>query len=177
MGLLPDNTVMLGSFSKIIIPGFRLGWIVANRQIMEKLIVAKQAADLLTSHFTQSIVFQYLSDNDIDRHIGMIRNAYGIQCRAMLDSIQKDFPPGVKCTKPEGGMFTWAELPPGVSSLDLFKEAVRENVVFVPGDPFYVNRTGTQTLRLNFSCVNEKTIVEGIRRLAGTINKLLSQPY
>lgn len=174
--LLPENTVMLGSFSKVIIPGFRLGWMVAAGRIMDKLIIAKQAADLLTSHFTQSIVFQYLCDNDINRHIGVIRNAYGSQCRAMLESIQKEFPPGVNYTKPEGGMFTWAELPSGLTSLELFEEAVTKNVIFVPGDPFYVNRTGTQTLRLNFSCVNEETIADGISRLGGAIRELLQQP-
>ncbi len=174
--LLQDNAVMLGSFSKVIIPGFRLGWMVATGKIMDKLIIAKQAADLLTSHFTQSIVFQYLCDNDIDGHIGIIRNAYGNQCRAMLESIHKEFPAEVKYTKPEGGMFTWAELPPGLTSLELFEEAVRKNVIFVPGDPFYVNRTGTQTLRLNFSCVNEETIAEGIGRLGEVIQALLQQP-
>src|SRR6185369_5357075 len=82
--LLPDNTVMLGSFSKTIVPGFRLGWIVAPKRIMEKLIIAKQAADLHTSHFTQAIIYQYLKDNDVDEHISKIRAAYGTQCRAMI---------------------------------------------------------------------------------------------
>jgi 2-aminoadipate transaminase len=171
--LLPDNTVLLGSFSKTIIPGFRLGWIIAPEIIMEKLIIAKQASDLHTSHFTQSIIYQYLKDNDADKHIDKIRYAYGNQCRAMLNSIREFFPPGVTCTRPEGGMFLWAELPQGATSLNLFDMAVKDDVIFVPGDPFYVNKTKTRTLRLNFSCVDEATIRVGIQKLGNTIKKLL----
>lgn len=173
--LLPDNTVMLGSFSKTVIPGFRLGWVVAPHYIMEKLIIAKQASDLHTSHFTQSIIYQYLADNDIDEHINKIREAYGNQCRAMLDSIQACFPAGVTYTKPEGGMFLWAELPHNVTALELFDLAVKDNVVFVPGDPFYVGKKGTRTLRLNFSCVDEGTIRVGIGRLGNAIRQLLQK--
>ncbi len=171
--LLPDNTVLLGSFSKIIVPGFRLGWIAAPRPIMEKLIIAKQATDLHTSHFTQAIIHQYLTDNDIDEHIRRIRAAYGSQCRAMLESMREHFPPAVSHTKPEGGMFVWAELPGEAAALDLFDIAIKDKVIFVPGDPFYVNRTRTRTLRLNFSCVDEHTIEIGIRRLAAAMRELL----
>lgn len=171
--ILPNNTILLGSFSKTIVPGFRLGWIVAPKYIMEKLIIAKQASDLHTSHFTQSIIYQYLKDNDIDKHISKIREAYGNQCRAMLNSIQNYFPPSVNYTKPEGGMFLWAELPQNVTSLDLFDLAVKDNVVFVPGDPFYIKKTRIRTLRLNFSCVDEKTIQIGIQRLGNAIEKLV----
>jgi 2-aminoadipate transaminase len=173
--LLPDNTVLLGSFSKIIVPGFRLGWIAAPRPIMEKLIIAKQATDLHTSHFTQAIIHQYLMDNNIDEHIGRIRTAYGSQCRAMQDSMRKHFPPYVSHTKPEGGMFVWAELPEQTTALDLFEIAVRDKVIFVPGDPFYVNKKRTRTLRLNFSCVDEKTIETGIRGLAAAMRELLDK--
>jgi 2-aminoadipate transaminase len=175
MDLLPEQTVLLGSFSKTIVPGFRLGWIIAPSFIMQKLIVAKQAADLHTSHFTQSIIYQYLQDNDVDQHIKKIREAYGNQCRAMLESIGKHFPAGVRYTRPEGGMFLWAELPHHLAALDLFDLAVKQNVVFVPGDPFYVNQTRTRTMRLNFSCVNEETIDIGIRRLSDAIQSLLEK--
>lgn len=173
--LVPDNTVMLGSFSKTIVPGFRLGWTVAPKRIMEKLIVAKQATDLHTSHFTQAIIYQYLRDNDIDRHISRIRAAYGSQCRAMIGSIRRHFPAGVSHTTPEGGMFLWGELPQGVTALELFELAVRDKVVFVPGDPFYVAKKGARTMRLNFSCVDEKTIELGINRLGAAIRELLSK--
>jgi 2-aminoadipate transaminase len=171
--LLPDNTVMLGSFSKTIVPGFRLGWIAAPKRIMDKLIIAKQATDLHTSHFTQAIIYQYLKDNDVDKHISKIRTAYGNQCRAMIASTGKYFPAGVTHTRPEGGMFIWADLPEGASALDLFELAVKDKVIFVPGDPFYVNKKRTRTLRLNFSCVDEGTIVTGISRLGGAIRELL----
>jgi 2-aminoadipate transaminase len=172
---LPDNTVVLGSFSKTVVPGFRLGWIVAPEQIMEKLIIAKQAADLHTSHFTQSIIYQYLKDNDFEKHIDKIKEAYGNQCRTMLRSMQDCFPAGVTYTRPEGGMFLWAELPQNVASLDLFDLAVKDNVIFVPGDPFYVNRKRVSTLRLNFSCVDEETIGVGIKRLSNAIHELLQR--
>jgi len=173
--LLPDNTVLLGSFSKTIVPGFRLGWIAAPKHIMEKLIVAKQAADLHTSHFTQAIIYQYLKDNDVDGHINKIRTAYGNQCRAMIESIRKHFPAGVTYTRPEGGMFVWAELPQGAVALDLFEIAVKDKVIFVPGDPFYVNKKRTRTMRLNFSCVDERTIETGISRLGAAIRELLQK--
>ncbi|MBN2011691.1 PLP-dependent aminotransferase family protein [candidate division KSB1 bacterium] len=170
--LAPDNTVLLGSFSKSIVPGFRLGWIVAPEPIMSKLVTAKQATDLHTTHFTQCIIYQYLMDYDIDKHIEKINHVYGNQCKAMLRSIKKYFPGDVTSTTPEGGMFLWAELPEPLAALDLFDLAVKDHVVFVPGDPFYINKTRTRTMRLNFSCVDEATIETGIMRLANAINVL-----
>ncbi len=173
--LLPDNTILLGSFSKTIVPGFRLGWIAAPQYVMDKLIIAKQASDLHTSHFTQSIIYHYLHDNDVEAHIEKIRDAYGRQCRAMLSSIKKHFPQTVKHTTPEGGMFLWAELPQNAAALDLFELAVKDKVIFVPGDPFYVNKTRTSTMRLNFSCADEETIEIGISRLGKAIRELLQK--
>jgi 2-aminoadipate transaminase len=172
--LLPDNTVLLGSFSKSLVPGLRLGWIVASSALMHKLITAKQATDLHTSHFTQSIVWQYLRDNDADKHIAMIRDVYGRQCRAMQDSMQRNFPSQVTYTGPEGGMFIWAELPEGMAAVDLFELAVQDKVVFVPGDPFYVRGNRHNTLRLNFSCTDEDTIDVGIGRLGKAIRSLMA---
>jgi 2-aminoadipate transaminase len=171
--LLPDNTILLGSFSKIIVPGFRLGWLVAPTHIMKKLIIAKQATDLHTTHFTQSIIFEYLKNNDIENHINKIIAAYGNQCQAMIDSIKKYFPKSVTHTTPEGGMFLWVELPKNITSLELFELALKDKVVFVPGEPFYINKTETNTLRLNFSCVDKETIATGIERLGITIEKLI----
>jgi 2-aminoadipate transaminase len=174
--ILPDNTVLLGSFSKTVVPGFRIGWVAAPGPIMEKLVIAKQATDLHTSHFTQSIIYWYLKENDVTAHISLIRQVYGRQCQAMLDSIGRHFPAGVTHTKPEGGMFLWAELPGNLSALELFEMAVKDRVVFVPGDPFYINKMGTSTMRLNFSCVDEKTIDIGIERLGHAIRRLLERP-
>jgi 2-aminoadipate transaminase len=172
--LLPENTVLLGSFSKSLAPGLRLGWIVAPSAMMQKLITAKQATDLHTSHFTQSIVCQYLRENDADEHIDMIRGVYGRQCLAMQGSIQRHFPPGVTHTRPEGGMFLWAELPQHLAAMDLLELAVGDKVVFVPGDPFYVRGSRHHTLRLNFSCADVDTIDIGIARLGRAIRKLMN---
>jgi len=171
--ILPKNTVLLGSFSKTIIPGFRLGWIVAPDNIMEKLIIAKQASDLHTSHFTQCIIYQYLKDNDLEAHISKIREVYGIQLKAMLDSIKRYFPEEVSFTHPQGGMFLWVTLPENTSSRELLDLAIRDKVIFVPGEPFYVHWHQTNTLRLNFSCVDEETIQVGIQKLGNAIKQLL----
>jgi 2-aminoadipate transaminase len=170
---LGDRAILLGSFSKIVAPGMRLGWICAAREIMEKIIVAKQASDLHSSFFAQRVIYQYLTDNDIDSHITRIREAYKRQREAMVSAIEHHFPDGVKYTKPEGGMFLWVTLPEGISSLDLFELAARENVAFVPGAPFYVDGGGADTLRLNYSCSDEAIIEEGIGRLGEAIITLL----
>lgn len=174
-GLIPENTVLLGSFSKVIVPGFRLGWVAAPKAIMKKLIIAKQATDLHTSHFTQCIVYQYLQDNDLDQHIRKIVAVYRQQKNTMIRAIKDYFPSSVTHTDPEGGMFLWAELPRGYSALDLFELAVGENVVFVPGDPFYISQKNTNTLRLNFSSVDDATIEAGIGRLGNSVHKLIEK--
>lgn len=133
---------------------------------MEKLLVAKQASDLHTSTFCQHVLYRYLMDNDLDAHLEVIRSAYGAQRDAMVEAIQKYFPNDVVYTEPEGGMFLWVTLPGSVSTLDLFHRALEEGVAFVPGHPFYVDREETNTLRLNFSCMDEATIDVGIQRLA-----------
>jgi 2-aminoadipate transaminase len=140
---------------------------------MEKLIVAKQASDLNTPFFTQCIIYQYLKDNDIEIHISQIREVYGRQARAMLESIAQFFPPVVTHTRPEGGMFMWASLPEHVSSRTLLDLAIKDKVVFVPGDTFYVKNDKLNSMRLNFSCVDEATIRDGIQRLGRSIKKLV----
>ncbi len=170
--MLPKQTILLGSFSKIVAPGFRIGWIVASGKIREKLLVAKQAADLHTSGFAQHILCRYLQDNDIDRHIARIIEAYGGQCQAMAASIGRHLPGNISWTRPEGGMFLWGRLPGNMSSMQLFDYAVQEKVVFVPGDPFYTAKTQVPTLRLNFSCADGETIERGVLRLARALAKM-----
>jgi 2-aminoadipate transaminase len=116
-----------------------------------------------------------MKDNDIDAHIRKIKECYGRQMQAMLDSIEKYFPEGVAHTTPEGGMFLWVTLPEGTSSRDLLDRALKDKVIFVPGDPFYVNRQNTNTLRLNFSCTDEKTIDTGIKNLGKAMKQLLKK--
>ena len=170
---MPENTILLGSFSKIIVPSFRIGWIVANDAVMEKLLVAKQASDLHTNYFCQRIIHQYLADNDIDEHIELIRQAYGKQREAMINAIEEYFPPGTKFTQPEGGMFLWITLPEGLSALKVFERAIEHKVAFVPGDPFYVNETNVNTMRLNFSCVDAENIRIGIARLGKVLKDMI----
>ena len=173
-----DATVLLGSFSKIVAPGLRLGWICAGKEIMEKLIVAKQAADLHSNYLSQRIVHQYLMDNDIDEHILKIRAAYRKRRDLMIDMMAEYFPEEVKYTKPEGGMFLWVTLPERVSSLDLFELAIKEDVAFVPGNPFYFDDCSrNNTLRLNFSNSDEEQIEEGIKRLARCLERLLEKVH
>jgi 2-aminoadipate transaminase len=169
---LGDDCVLLGSFSKIVSPGIRLGWIAACPEIMEKLIVAKQASDLHSNYLCQRIVHQYLLDNDIERHIAKIRKIYKEQRDHMVQMMEECFPEKVCFTGPEGGMFLWATLPESMSALDLFHQAIKENVAFVPGQAFYANGGGNNTMRLNFSNSDEDKISEGIIRLAKVIKAL-----
>lgn len=170
---LGDNSIMLGSFSKIVSPGMRLGWICAKGEIMENLIIAKQAADLHTNYFSQRVVYQLLIDTNIENHIRKIKQMYKNQRDCMVSMIEKYFPKEVKSTKPEGGMFLWVTLPKGISSVELFELAVKENVVFVPGDAFYNNEKNTNTLRLNYTNSSEEMIEEGIKRLANAIKVII----
>ena len=170
--IAPEQTVLLGSFSKTVAPALRLGWLVAPPEIMDKLVIAKQAADLHSDYLAQRILHRYLSDNDIDAHIATIIAQYGKKKEAMIGAIKDFFPPGVQYTNPEGGMFLWITLPEEVSSMALFDNAIKKKVAFVPGTPFYVDRKDTNTLRLNFSCSDEATIVEGIKRLGESIREL-----
>jgi len=163
--LVPENTILLGSFSKIFAPSFRIGWIVAAGPLMEKLVIAKQATDLHTNYFGQRLLYRYLEENDLDIHIQRIRDAYGRQRTAMVRAIQENFPPSITISEPEGGMFLWAQLPEGMSALKLFDKALARKVAFVPGDPFYIGRQHTNTLRLNFSCLDEESITRGIQIL------------
>ncbi len=170
--LLPKNTVLLGSFSKTVAPALRLGWMVAQPPIMDKLVIAKQAADLHTDYLAQRILHRYVSDNDIDAHIATIIHQYGKQKDAMIEAIKDFFPSGIQYTNPEGGLFLWVTLPEGMSSMKLFEAAIAKKVAFVPGAPFYVDRKDSNTLRLNFSGSDEATIVEGIKRLGDSIRAL-----
>ncbi len=172
---LGDKAVLLGSFSKIVAPGLRLGWVCAARETLDKLIVAKQASDLHSNSFCQRMLYQYLVNHDIDQHIAIIRAAYRQQKEAMLAAIDTYFPAETTCTRPDGGMFVWATLPPQLSAMELFEHAVQEGVVFVPGTPFFVDGGGTHNMRLNFSNADDGKIEEGIARLGRIITKLLNR--
>jgi 2-aminoadipate transaminase len=166
------KSILLGSFSKIISPGIRLGWIVAQEEFMEKLVTAKQASDLHTNYLAQRIVYRYLTEYDLEKQLYKIREMYRRQRDLMIDMIKECFPSGVQFTEPEGGMFLWVTLPLGLSSMDLFDLAIKEDVAFVPGEAFYANNADKNTLRLNFSNSDEEKIEEGMKRLGKAIKKL-----
>ena len=171
--LLPEQTVLLGSFSKIVTPSFRLGWIVAPDELIKPLTIAKQAADLHTNFFSQQVISQFLKDSSLDDHIAKITQFYGKQMQAMVEAIETYFPREIAVTKPEGGMFLWASLPEGMSAMDLFEKSIKEKVAFVPGSPFYIaGKAQENTLRLSYVTMNEAKIKIGIERLAGCIRAM-----
>jgi 2-aminoadipate transaminase len=170
-----ERSILLGSFSKIVAPGLRMGWICASPEIMEQLITAKQAADLHSNYFTQRVLYQYLIDHDINDHIATIRSAYKQQRDLMVQAIAEYFPPEVHCTKPEGGMFLWMTLPREIDAMDLFDIAIQEQVAFVPGQAFFVDGSGKNSLRLNFSNADEAKIITGIQRLARATREMLDK--
>lgn len=173
--LLPEQTILLGSFSKIIVPSFRLGWIVAPKELMEKLIIAKQAGDLHSNYFCQRVLHRFLQDNDLQKHIKKIIHVYGKQKMVMENAIKRCFPKQVSYLNPEGGMFLWVTLPQELTATELFTKAIEQKVAFVPGDPFYVEKRGLNTLRLNFSSVDPDVIEEGIKRLGKVLHQLLDK--
>lgn len=170
-----DNTMVLGSFSKIVSPSFRMGWIYAKKEFIGKLVVAKQAADFHTNYFTQRVMYQYLIDNNIDDHIKTIVDSYGEQRKTMIDAIEKYFPKEVEFTRPEGGMFLWMTLPNNMSAMDLFYKAVEKNVAFVPGIPFYAGEKIENTLRLNYSNVDSEMINTGMKILGDTVKEMMEK--
>ncbi len=173
--LLDDQTILLGSFSKVVSPGMRMGWVVAKQDIMERLVIAKQASDLHSNYFTQRVLYQYLCDNDLDEHIQTIKAMYLAQREQMLSSIKQYFDPSITYTEPEGGMFLWVTLPQGISAMGLFEKAVSEKIVYVPGDPFYPNGEDLNTLRLNYTNSSIQEIEEGIQRLAKVFNSAIKK--
>ncbi len=175
--LAPENTLLLGTFSKIVVPSFRLGWIVAPDWLIEPLTIAKQAADLHTNYFSQQVMLKYLTENSLDDHIATIIEHYARHKEAMISAIEKHFPKEVHVAPSEGGMFLWVTIPDHISSMDLFDEAIQNKVAFVPGIPFYVDKIQQNTMRLSFVTVNEEKIEEGIKRLGQCIAKMSNARY
>lgn len=175
MQLIPSKTILLGSFSKTVVPGFRLGWIVAPGEIYEKLLIAKQASDLHTNQFAQCVLVEYLAMGSFETHVEKIKKVYGKQRDAMIASIKRHFPAEIKFTEPDGGMFLWVTLPHDISSMKLFDIAIESKVAFVPGHPFYIGKDETNTLRLNFSNVDEGEIEIGIIRLGKALKQLIGK--
>ncbi|MFC2170111.1 PLP-dependent aminotransferase family protein [Acidobacteriota bacterium] len=165
----------LHTFSKIFSPGPRLGWIIANPAIMDKLVMAKQPADLCTSSFSQSIVYEFCRRGLLEPHIEKIKALYGKKRNVMLEALDKYMPQNenISWTHPEGGLFLWIILPEHMDTEKMFSKAVEKKVAYVVGSAFYFDRSGKNTMRLNFSYPSEEEIDEGIKRLADLVGSRL----
>ena len=162
----PSGSILLGTFSKTVTPGMRLGYmVIKNKELRIRINTAKEAADLHSNIFSQYILFDYLTHHDLEAHITKIRKLYKEQCATMICAMETYFPREVGFTRPEGGMFIWATLPEGMSALKLFDKAKHEKVVFVPGNPFYTDSREANTMRLNYTNSSNESIIEGIKRL------------
>jgi 2-aminoadipate transaminase len=167
----PDGVVHMGSFSKVLAPGLRVGYIIAPELLHRKLVQAKQAADLHTPSFTQRIVHEVIKDGFLDEHIPTIRTLYGEQCRVMLAAMQEHFPKSVSWNQPAGGMFIWVKLPAHIDATALLEKAIGANIAFVPGAPFFANEPQKNTLRLSFVTVPKEKIIEGIAKLGQILSR------
>jgi 2-aminoadipate transaminase len=163
--------IYLSTFSKTLSPGMRIGWIAATKEINQMLVIAKQATDLHTNTIAQRAVAKALETFDYDGHISTLCQVYGERCSTMISAITKHFPAETKWTKPEGGLFLWAELPEGLSGAELLEAALKERVAFVPGAPFFATQPKLNFIRLNFSNSKPEMIEEGIARLGRVIKE------
>jgi 2-aminoadipate transaminase len=173
LNMNPDGVIYMGSFSKVLTPGIRLGYVVAPLPLVRRLELAKQATDLHTAQLTQMVVHEVVKDGFLDKHIPTIRALYGNQCQVMLDAMAEHFPSSASWTKPEGGMFIWVTLPKNINAMELLDEAIQNKVAFVPGAPFYANEPETNTLRLSFVTVPPERIRQGIEILGKLIKARL----
>ena len=168
------NSILLGTFSKTVTPGMRTGFVISeNAEILRNISLAKEASDLHSNIFTQYLIWDYLTHNDIEEHISKITALYKEQAGAMLNAMERYFPKEIKYTRPHGGMFLWVTLPEGVSSVEMFPKALEKKVVYVPGDPFYVGLRDVNAMRLNYTNADSRTIEEGINRLGKLLEDVI----
>ena len=166
-----NQVIVLGTFSKLLCPGLRLGWLMAPTEWMDRMVVAKQSMDLNSPTFTQLIAAEYMKRGLLQGQIERIRTLYAKKRQLMLSALQKYMPKGVTWTKPEGGLFLWVRLPKKMSANDLFPKAIENKVAYVIGSAFHCNGKGQNTMRLNFSYASDAQIDEGIERLAKMIKE------
>jgi len=169
---LPEQAVMSGSFSKIVAPGLRIGWIFAPSAILRQFNIAKQAADLHSNLLSQMILHRYLTTHDLDAHLTTVTRYYRTNCRLMCDLLDDLFLPQVSYMIPQGGMFLTATLPHGMESMQVFEKGIAQKVAVMPGAPFFTDGGGSDTLRLNFSNTDPERIQEGMVRLARVVREL-----
>jgi len=169
------NVITLGTFSKIFMPGFRMGWVLAHPWVIDNFVKAKQSTDLCTSAFLQKITVKFFQKNYFDANIQKIVELYRGKLNAMLNAFEQYMPEGVKWTTPEGGLFLFLTLPEGYDAEELFQIAIEKNVAFVLGTVFFVNGGGKNTMRINFSYMSEEQNIEGVKRLADSIKELFNR--
>jgi 2-aminoadipate transaminase len=166
-----DYVLYLGTFSKILSPGIRLGWLCAPPPVMEKIVLGKQASDLCTSTLTQYFVLEYFAGERWREYVSDLVEIYRTRRDAMLEALERHFPAEARWTRPEGGLFVWATLPEYIDTTDLLAKALREDVAFVPGAAAYLDGRGRHSMRLNFSGSDTDAIREGIRRIGHVVSE------
>ncbi len=174
-GHYSGNVIYLSTFSKLLAPGLRLAWVVAPPEVIRKLVMAKQAADLHTATFNQIVAYEVAKNGFLDEHVKLIRKTYKERRDVMLETMEELFPSEVHWTRPEGGMFLWGILPKGMDAAEVLKIAIERKVAFVPGAAFHPTGGGENTMRLNFSFCNPETIREGVTRLGYVLKEELHQ--
>jgi 2-aminoadipate transaminase len=174
-GAYTGNVIYLSTFSKLLAPGIRLAWVIAPQQVIRKLVMAKQAADLHTATFNQMVAYEVGKGGFLDEHVKFIRAVYKERRDLMLDTMAEFFPPEVHWTHPQGGMFLWGILPKGMDAAEVLKVAIEKKVAFVPGGSFHPNGGGANTMRLNFSFSTPEVIREGITRLGLLLRELVKK--
>ncbi len=168
------NVVYLSTFSKTLAPGLRLGWIVASELVIERLVQAKQGTDLHTSTFAQHVAYEVARDGFLDQHVRTIRRAYRERRDAMLAAMTEFFPTGVTWTRPQGGLFLWVRLPDTIDAADVLRESLKEKVAFLVGSAFFVDGSGRNTARFNFSNADPERIRTGIRRIGVVLDRMMA---
>ncbi len=166
-----DRVIHLGTFSKVLSPGLRLAWTIGPKEVIKKMILAKQGVDLCTSTLSQTIALKYISGGHLDRHLPRIIELYRRKRDIMLGSMEELFPQEMSWTRPEGGMFIWVTGPEGLDTMELFPRAIEKKVAFVVGEAFYPDRSVKNALRLNFTNPSDEDISEGIKRLASVLKE------
>jgi len=171
--LWPEGSLYLGSFSKVLTPGFRLGYLIAPPELYPKLLQAKQAADLHTPGFNQRVVHEVIRDGFLDRHIPTIRARYKANRDAMAEALREHLPPGCDWQSPQGGMFFWIRLAEGLDAMALLPRAVEAGIAYVPGAAFYAHQPDARTLRLSFVTLTPDLIREGVEKLGRLLHEAL----
>lgn len=168
-----SNVIYMSTFSKLLAPGLRLAWVIAPPEVIRRVVMIKQAADLHTSSFNQIVAYEVGKSGFLDEHVKLIRATYKERRDVMLEAMDELFPPEVQYTRPEGGMFLWGVLPEDVDTAEIFKQAVEKKVAYVPGSAFYPNDGGRNTLRINYSFSTPEQIREGVNRLGMLFKEVL----